>query len=216
VRRGYDRYRPLRSSTAVAPQKRERHQPEALRRHVRPAKIRIPSKGMPSPTRSRQTSWWLWLLETAAVRRCRLRPVTRVIAVGASALADGQPNGTGSFDRSANSPANIRNRIRSTAHQARASRGASALGIVAPGGDPNGNTDNDDLHWVEKIFGRRRHSMRVTRARAPDDYPNSTGTTPPVDCRTFIRRNSMAHATRCGSRGSHPPRSTQRINRRPR
>ena len=29
---------------------------------------------------------------------------------------------------------------------------ATSWGIVAPGGDPSTNSDNDNLHWIENIW----------------------------------------------------------------
>ena len=73
---------------------------------------------------------------------------------------------------------------------------AGPWGIVAPGGDPNGNGDNDDLHWIENIWTSTPYQSSPTdtnfTGECTDDYPNSNGTTSPVDCRTLIAGTSMA------------------------
>ncbi len=60
----------------------------------------------------------------------------------------------------------------------------SSWGLIAPGGDPSGNTDNDYLHWIEHIWS----SVAV-----PSVLPcsNAYGTTTPV-CRVLIAGTSQA------------------------
>jgi subtilisin family serine protease len=75
-------------------------------------------------------------------------------------------------------------------------RSASSWGIVAPGGDPSGDNDNDDLHWIENIWTTTPFigftgDTNFT-GECADDYPNGAGTTVPVDCRTLIAGTSMA------------------------
>lgn len=59
-----------------------------------------------------------------------------VIAVGATSLKD---NNTG-------------NPATATEYVAGYSNYGTGLSIVAPGGDPNGNSDNDYLHWIYNIY----------------------------------------------------------------
>jgi subtilisin family serine protease len=118
-----------------------------------------------------------------------------VIAVGASALGDGQPNGTSSVG-SASAPVEYVASYSDSGTPAVAAKSASAWGIVAPGGDPNGNTDPDDLHWIEHIWTstpfQSSPSDTTFAGSCTDDYPNSNSTTPPVDCRTQIAGTSQA------------------------
>jgi subtilisin family serine protease len=113
-----------------------------------------------------------------------------VIAVGATSLDDGQPNGskhTGSGEyvasySNAGSPNNLRD--------------PSSWGIVAPGGDPAGNSDPDKLHWIENIWTSTPFAAYPGdpnfAGECTDDFPNSKSTTPPVDCRILIAGTSMA------------------------
>ncbi len=116
--------------------------------------------------------------------------VTGVIAVGASALGDGQPNGT-SAAGTASAPVEYVASYSDWGSPAAAARSASAWGIVAPGGDPSAGTDNDDLHWIEHIWTSQPFDTTFAGA-CSDDYPNSGATAPPVDCRTEIAGTSMA------------------------
>ena len=77
---------------------------------------------------------------------------------------------------------------------------------AAPGGDPvpdpnpndttGATADNDDLHWIENIWTSTPYQLNSSDknfiGECTDDYPNSTGTTSPVDCRTLIAGTSMA------------------------
>jgi subtilisin family serine protease len=118
-----------------------------------------------------------------------------VIAAGASALGDGQPNGTSSVG-SASAPVEYVASYSDWGTPAAMAKSASAWGIVAPGGDPNGNTDPDDLHWIEHIWTSTPFQSSPTdttfAGSCTDDFPNSNSTAPPVDCRTEIAGTSMA------------------------
>jgi subtilisin family serine protease len=117
---------------------------------------------------------------------------TGVIAVGASALDDGQPNGSGHAGGTPVSPveyvASYSNHG-SPASSAGCSGSAclSAWGIVAPGGDPAPNSDNDDLHWIENIWTSTPFDGNFAGTCTPD-----FGTTSVADCRTLIAGTSQA------------------------
>jgi subtilisin family serine protease len=68
---------------------------------------------------------------------------TGVISVGATSLADGQINGRGNTNGSAASPVE---------YIASYSNWGPNLTIVAPGGDPNTGSDNDNLHWITNLY----------------------------------------------------------------
>jgi subtilisin family serine protease len=122
---------------------------------------------------------------------------TGVIAAGASALADGQPNGAGNSDGSAANPIEYVASYSDWGTPAASPKSASAWGILAPGGDPiaSGN-DPDDLHWIENIWTSQPYMSSAGdtnfEGECTDDYPNSSGTTQPVDCRTQIAGTSMS------------------------
>jgi serine protease len=67
---------------------------------------------------------------------------------------------------------------------------------VAPGGDASSGNDMDDLHWIENIWTSAPFEATPGdpsfEGECTDDYPNSGGTTPPLDCRTLIEGTSMA------------------------
>jgi subtilisin family serine protease len=106
-----------------------------------------------------------------------------VIAAGASALADGQTNGSG-VGGSGEYVASYSNY---------ASSNTTRWGIVAPGGDPycpntnGGCTDTDYLHWIYHIYTSTPLDSNYAGLCAPDD-----GTTAPIDCRILIAGTSMA------------------------
>lgn len=56
--------------------------------------------------------------------------------------------------------------------------------LVAPGGDPNGSSDQDDLHWIENIYS----STAVKPGTCSPDFQTSTVT----DCRILIAGTSQA------------------------
>jgi hypothetical protein len=120
-----------------------------------------------------------------------------VIAVGASSLDDGQANGSGHTGGSAAQPIDyVASYSDYDSSEASTPRSASAWGIVAPGGDPQGATDPDNFHWIENIWTSTPFTATpsdVTFAgQCTADYPNTTNVTPPVDCRTLIAGTSMA------------------------
>jgi hypothetical protein len=107
--------------------------------------------------------------------------VTNVIAVGASSLADGQPNGSGnssgseyvaSYSDSGAVGANVHNVL--------------AWGIVAPGGDPISNSDSDYLHWIENVWTSTPFDPNFASS-CVGDYGGTT-----ADCRTLIAGTSMS------------------------
>ncbi|HET9392753.1 MAG TPA: S8 family serine peptidase [Candidatus Rubrimentiphilum sp.] len=90
-----------------------------------------------------------------------------VIAVGASSLDDSNPSAP----------------VESVASYSNYSAAnPAAWGIVAPGGDPSGNTDNDDFHWIENIYSSTTGGNFCTNDRAGA----------PGDCRVLIAGTSMA------------------------
>jgi subtilisin family serine protease len=118
-----------------------------------------------------------------------------VIAVGATSLSDGSANGTGNMSGTAGSPVEYVTYY-SQYGSPNTLRSASSWGIVAPGGDPNGDNDNDDLHWIENIWTttpyRQSSSDTNFTGECTDDYPNGLSFASPVDCRTLIAGTSMA------------------------
>jgi subtilisin family serine protease len=116
-----------------------------------------------------------------------------VIAVGATALADGTTNGSAKGGGSAAAPFEYVASYSDYGSPGAAPGSAAAWGIVAPGGDPTNGNDTDDLHWIENIW-----TSTPFRASAGDqnfagscagDFPAQTGT---VDCRILIAGTSMA------------------------
>lgn len=119
---------------------------------------------------------------------------TGVIAVGATSLADGTANASNNLGTAASPIEYV-----TSYTQYGSPNGAdnpNAWGIVAPGGDPNQNTDTDDLHWIENIWTTTPYQSSNTDTsflgECTDDYPNSLGVVSPVDCRTLIAGTSMA------------------------
>jgi len=122
---------------------------------------------------------------------------TGVIAVGASALDDGQPNGTnGGGPGTPSAPREYVASYSNSGSPASQPLSATAWGIVAPGGDANSGNDSDDLHWIENIWTSTPFMATANdpsfEGECTDDYPYSTAITPPVDCRTLIEGTSMA------------------------
>jgi hypothetical protein len=132
-----------------------------------------------------------------------------VIAVGATSLDDGTANGTSATGGNAvpaGSSVNPQEYVAyySNAGTPGATAGqnpgmASAWGIVAPGGDPaNAEVTGtaDDLHWIENIWTSTPFMANAQdtsfEGECTDDFPNSTLTTAPVDCRTLIAGTSQA------------------------
>jgi subtilisin family serine protease len=121
--------------------------------------------------------------------------VTGVIAVGATSLADGSPNGSSNGLGSPASPVEYVTNY-SQFGSTNTYQSASSWGIVAPGGDPGGDTDTDNLHWIENIWTTTPYQSSPSdnnfTGECTDDYPASTGNIAPVDCRTLIAGTSMA------------------------
>lgn len=114
-----------------------------------------------------------------------------VIAVGATGMADGKPNGAGNSNGSAASPYEYVASYSNYGSPGASAGSASAWGIVAPGGDPSGDTDADDLHWIEDAWTSTPYggSGGNDAGTCTGDYPTDTGTT---DCRIDIAGTSMA------------------------
>lgn len=110
-----------------------------------------------------------------------------VIAVGATGLSDGSPNGSGNSSGTALNP---REYVANYTQYGsiNAFHSATSWGIVAPGGDPSTNSDSDNLHWIENIWTTTPYQSDVCH----DDYPFSTSVIAPVDCRVLIAGTSMA------------------------
>ena len=115
-----------------------------------------------------------------------------VLAVGASALADGEPNGSGHSGGTPTAPVEYvasYSDYGSPASSAGCSGSAcnGAWGIVAPGGDPTGSGDSDDLHWIENIWTSTPLDSNFAGS-CSSDY----GTTSVPDCRILIAGTSQA------------------------
>ena len=115
-----------------------------------------------------------------------------VIAVGATSLDDGpaNPNGSGHSGGTANNPMEyVASYSNYNGAQGANVHSASAWGIVAPGGDPTGGSDADELHWIENIWTQTPFEQADAATTCSTDYLSSL-TTP--DCRIFIAGTSMA------------------------
>ncbi|MGH7717008.1 MAG: S8 family serine peptidase, partial [Vulcanimicrobiaceae bacterium] len=130
---------------------------------------------------------------------------TGVIAVGATSLDDGTPNGTNNLGSNAHpagtqlAPSEYVASYSNAGSPGSALHSASAWGIVAPGGDPSDSELSgtaDDLHWIEDIWTSTPFMSSASDitfvGECTDDYPTSTATVAPVDCRTLIAGTSMA------------------------
>jgi serine protease len=103
-----------------------------------------------------------------------------VISVGATSLADGTTNGSGVAGGSKSQP------VEYVATYANAGPG---LSVVAPGGDPQNGSDNDDLHWI--------FNASTTTANFPSDQC-SAATSPDV-CKALFAGTSQATPHVAGS-----------------
>jgi subtilisin family serine protease len=86
-----------------------------------------------------------------------------VISVGATSLADGQLNGRGNSNGSASAP---------TEYIASYSNYGPNLTLVAPGGDPGNNgNDNDNLHWITNLYstGNTQQACKGGNPGGPPD-----------------------------------------------
>ena len=117
-----------------------------------------------------------------------------VIAVGATSLDDGQPNNTGHTGGTPSTPIEyVASYSNDDPGTASSYKNANAWGIVAPGGDPAGAQDLDNLHWIENIWTSTPFMSSASdttfAGSCLGDYPSFTG---PADCRTLIAGTSMA------------------------
>lgn len=106
--------------------------------------------------------------------------VSGVIAAGASAYNDGQPNGTSYAGSSKEYMASYSNYGATNTLN-----GASSWGIAAPGGDPLQN-DSDSLHWIENIWTTTPYDASFAGACGTDPYGGAN------DCRILIAGTSMS------------------------
>jgi subtilisin family serine protease len=130
--------------------------------------------------------------------------VSGVIAVGASALDDGQTTGTASYTRNVAgaTSANILEYVPSYSQYGSPNtlHSSSSWGIVAPGGDPSSadvsNSTTDDLHWIEHIWTTTPYQANSNdhnfTGNCNSDYPVDSATMGTADCRTLIAGTSMA------------------------
>jgi subtilisin family serine protease len=119
-----------------------------------------------------------------------------VIAAGATSLADGQPNGTGTSRGSASSPTEYVASYSDYGTPSASVKNPTAWGIVAPGGDPVSDTDADDLHWITDIWTSTPLDSNFAGYCGPD-YPGTGSQV--VDCQTQIAGTSMASPTVAGA-----------------
>jgi hypothetical protein len=116
-----------------------------------------------------------------------------VIAVGATGIADGTPNGTLPAGGSPSAPYEYVAGYSQYGSPGAAPASAAAWGIVAPGGDPSGVNDSDDVHWIENIWTTTPFKVSASdvsfAGNCSGDYPTETG---PADCRVLIAGTSMA------------------------
>jgi hypothetical protein len=117
-----------------------------------------------------------------------------VIAAGATALADGQPNGSGSSAGSAAAPFEYVASYSNYGSTGASFRNPNAWGIVAPGGDPKNGMDLDYLHWVTDIWTTTPLSTTPADVNnysgdCTSDYP---GTGSQADCKVLIAGTSMS------------------------
>jgi subtilisin family serine protease len=115
-----------------------------------------------------------------------------VLAVGATSLDDGQPDMSGHTGGTAATPVEYVATYTDYGTTDTPNSPAS-WGIVAPGGDPLSDLDNDELHWIENIWTTTPYTSAegdlTYTGNCVSDYPE-TGTV--IDCRTLIAGTSMA------------------------
>jgi subtilisin family serine protease len=115
-----------------------------------------------------------------------------VIAVGATSLADGTPNGSGNSLGTATTPVEYVATY-SQFGSVNAIRSSTSWGIVAPGGDPSGAaSDNDDLHWIENIWTTTPYQLTTSDNNFTGECAPDYASTSQNDCRTLIAGTSMA------------------------
>ena len=115
---------------------------------------------------------------------------TGVIAVGASALADGAPNGTGTSSGSSVNPIEYVASYSSYGSPSSSFGNTNAWGIVAPGGDPSDSSDGDQLHWINNLYT----STSTDPSADPANYCGvDYGTIrPAAECQLLIAGTSMS------------------------
>jgi subtilisin family serine protease len=116
---------------------------------------------------------------------------TGALAVGATGLADGSPNGTGGSTGSASNPTEYVASYSSYGSPTVANS-ASAWGIVAPGGDPSGDTDADDLHWIENIWTTTPFDSNFAANGTDPCTADDNSVSGTIDCRVLIAGTSMS------------------------
>ncbi len=119
-----------------------------------------------------------------------------VIAVGATALADGTTNGSNKAGGSPSSPFEYVASYSDYGSPGASPGSSSAWGIVAPGGDPTGSgafsSDSDDLHWIQNIWTSTPFMSSATDTNFAGDCSSDYGSSGPSDCRILIAGTSMS------------------------
>lgn len=115
-----------------------------------------------------------------------------VIAVGATGLDDGQPNGVGPGGNAGGTSMTPVEYVSSYSEYGTTNTYGSSTswGIVAPGGDSASDLDNDDLHWIENIWTSTPFASDDA-GNCNSDFPNDNGVGTP-DCRILIEGTSQA------------------------
>jgi subtilisin family serine protease len=112
---------------------------------------------------------------------------TGVIAVGASAYNDGQPNASNYTGANKEYVATSYSQYGST----NVAKSTSSWGVVAPGGDATSTSDSDNLHWIENIWTSTPFDSNFA---AYDDTCTNDIFSEKGDCQTFIDGTSMSAA----------------------
>jgi len=118
-----------------------------------------------------------------------------VIAVGATSLSDGLPNGSKNLSGSASAPTEYVASYSDYGSPSASLNSQNAWGIVAPGGDPVSDTDADYLHWVTDIWTTTPFDEQNFGGNCYD-YPSFATTN---DCQVQIAGTSMASPTVAGA-----------------
>ncbi|MHB8432408.1 MAG: S8 family peptidase [Candidatus Tyrphobacter sp.] len=115
-----------------------------------------------------------------------------VIAVGATSLDDGSPNGTSPTGGNAGgTPSSPKEYVASYSQYGSPGanpKNATAWGIVAPGGDATSSADADNLHWIENIWTSTPWATSDA-GNCNGDYPTDAGS---GDCRILVDGTSMS------------------------
>jgi subtilisin family serine protease len=121
---------------------------------------------------------------------------TSVIAVGASALDDGNPNASSaSLGGTSAAPVEYVATYSQYGSPGTAVNVPTAWGIVAPGGDPTTSEESGtvyDLHWIENIWTSTPYESSASDSSFLGECSPDYGTTSQNDCRTLIAGTSMA------------------------